>query len=154
VKALLSATIAKLFALVLVALLLSSCMDMFSPTGGSYAVGRYTDPQAITFTASPSATGVTLLGTPNTAKSPVRIRSAYFITKARVGQEAKNGPLKEIERLPNGTILLRLTWDEVRRYDGIGLMGVYLEPAKVIDGARSVEANGKFEFTPLRESAP
>ena len=141
------------FALALV-LLPCGCADMFDPSGGAYARNRYTEPNAYSFTYTPTPTGVVLSATPISLKSALRLTSVYFYNRERVGAAAKNGPTTKFTLDAASNYRIALSWAEVARYDEVRLMGVFLEPGKMIDGARSVEANGRFDLAEIRSKAP
>lgn len=124
--------------LVLALGLLAGCMDMFDPTGGAYARGRYTENDAfvVTATVAEGDRRVYRLQAAHPEGRP-KLRRVWLI--AITPAQEKVDRQIPYTLTPGGELEFAVTVAQQEAYGGVHLWGSYAQPELAMAGARSIE---------------
>lgn len=114
-----------------------SCLDMFDPAGGSYARGRFVDPEAFTLQETrTNRDDVTYTLKATKPEGRIKLRSVYLFSY--LAPERRNGPSLKYEMTSDFQLSFTVKKDEIARFSGVAVFGDYQSPELAITGARSV----------------
>ncbi len=127
-------------------LLLAGCMDMFDPSGGRYARGRFVDPQAFTIQEDRATNGGrTFIFAARKPTAEIKLRSVYLFSY--LAPERRNGPHLKFEWDGRKKITVFVSSEDLAKFSGISIFGDYRNPESAISGARSVNIAQEVYFT-------
>jgi hypothetical protein len=116
---------------------LSGCMDMFDPSGGSYARNRFVDPDAFALSETRTTDdGMIYVFAARKPAGEIKMRSVYLFTY--LAPERRNGPNLKFEMDSNSQLVVSIKKADIMKFSGLTIFGDYKDPAAAITGARSV----------------